>query len=134
MKAQTKTASQKALQTIKADLEDAFKDRGGIDIEDPCAAGEKRLRFRRRSLADSILNAFKCAIQSVNTLSGHLSGQNPDPAVIKDDLVDVGKWAEELEKDVESDDDTRTQSDKVDEASSTSEQESKYSQPSTVAT
>ena len=134
VKAQTKTASLKALRTIEADLEDAFKDRGGIDTGSPCLTGEQRLRFRRRSLLDTILNAFRCAIRSVSTLIGHLSEQTPDPTVIEDGLVDLGKWAEELEKDEESEDETRTQSDSNDKATSTPEQKSRYSQPSTIAT
>ncbi len=134
LKAQTKTASQKALQTIKSGLEIAFKDRGGTDTGAPCVAGQRRLRFRRRSLVDRILNAFRCAIRSVDTLSGHLSEPNPDPTVIIDDLVVVGTWAEELEKDEESDDDeSKTQSDN-DESSTTSEQEPKTSPSSTIAT
>ena len=134
LKAQTKTASQKALQTIKSDLENAFKDRGGTDTGAPCVAGQRRLSFRRRDLVHRILNAFRCAIQSVDTLSGHLSESNPDPAVIIDDLEVVGTWAEELEQDEESDDDeSKTQSDN-DEASTTSEQEPRTSPPSTFAT
>ena len=135
LKAQTKTASQKALQTIKSDLESAFKDRGGADTGAPCVAGKRRLRFRRRDLVDRILNDFRCAIQSVNTLSGHLSESNPDPTVIGDDLVDIGTWAQELEEDEQSDDDddTKTRSDD-DETSTTSEQESKASRVSKVTT
>lgn len=134
LEAQTKTASQKALQTIKSNLEGAFKERGGADTGAPCVSGKQRLRFRRRGLVDRILNAFRCAIQSVNTLSGHLSEPNPDTTVIGDDLVDIGTWAEELEEDEQSDDDdTKTHSDN-DETKTTSQQESKASRTSQVAT
>ena len=100
-----KTDSLKSLETIESDLGDAFKDRGGVDTGAPCVAKKKRFRLRNRDLISQVLNDFRCAIDSVNTLKIHLSMENPDPTVLADDLEAVGTRAQELETDETDDDD-----------------------------
>lgn len=105
VKPPTKTSSLKTLETIRSNLENAFKERGGIDTGGPCVVKTKRFRLMNRDLASLLLNDFRCAIDSVNTLRIDLDVTNPDPSVIADDLTVIGTWAQELETDEESEDD-----------------------------
>lgn len=100
-----KTDFLKSLETIESDLENAFKDRGGVDTRAPCVAKMKRFRLRNRDLLSEVLNDFECAIDSVNSLKIHLSMEDPDPTVIANDLEAVGTRAQELETDETDDDD-----------------------------
>ncbi|CAF9919701.1 hypothetical protein IMSHALPRED_004703 [Imshaugia aleurites] len=105
VKPPSKTSALKALGTVKADLEDAFKDRGGIDTGTPCVTKRKRDRLRERGLISLVMNAFRCAIKSLNTLQTDLKVDFPDPGVIADDLDVVEESAQDLQKDEENDDD-----------------------------
>lgn len=118
VKLPAKSSALKSLETVRSNLEDAFKERGGVDTGGPCVVKTKHFRLRKRDLASLLLNDFRCAIDSVDTLQIHLNAEKPDPSVISDDLIVAGTWGQELETDEESgedddddDDETTTTSD-----------------------
>ena len=105
VKPATKTVYLESLDKLRSGLEDAFKDRGGVDPGAPCVAKRKRFRLRSRDLISEVLNDLRCAIDSLDTLNIHLNVENPDPTVIADDLQAVGTRAQDLETDESDDDD-----------------------------
>lgn len=127
IKPPTKTASLKSLDGIISNLENAFKDRGGVDTGGSCVAKRKRFRLRNRGLVSDLLNAFRCAINGAYILKKDLSAESPDLAVIPDDLEEIETWAEELKTD-ESDNNDDDDDDDNDETTTTAKTRNPTSQ------
>lgn len=103
----TKTAFLKNIEDTEHQLETLYKDMGGTVPPDTggCSGGARRKKRGLGSLVGDVFNTVRCAINSLDTLKGHLNVPEPDISTIEGDLDDVGTLGENVDKDNENDND-----------------------------
>ncbi|KAL9593574.1 MAG: hypothetical protein Q9219_007491, partial [cf. Caloplaca sp. 3 TL-2023] len=114
----TKTAFLHDIEVTENQLETLFKDMGGTlpPEKGGCGGGGRKGKRGIGGLVGDIFNTVRCAINSVDTLKGHIDVPEPDIPTIEGDLDDVGSLAENIDENDENDDD--------DDDSSTKDQDS----------
>ncbi|KAL8700003.1 MAG: hypothetical protein Q9201_005684 [Fulgogasparrea decipioides] len=127
-----KTAFLEDIDDTEHELETLFKNLGGSLPPDTggCSSGGGG---GLGDLIGDIFNTVRCAINSVNTLKGHVDIPEPDFPTIERDLVDVGTLAENIDENDDNNDEDDDDDD--DDDSSTNDQnstkESSSNEPST---
>lgn len=107
----TKTKFLDDIDDTEHKLETMFKDMGGKTPPDTggCSGGARKHKRGLGDLVGDIFNTVRCAINSLNSLKGHIDVPDPDIRTIGADLDDIGTLADEIgDKDDDDDDDAST--------------------------
>ncbi|KAL9599991.1 MAG: hypothetical protein Q9219_003460 [cf. Caloplaca sp. 3 TL-2023] len=126
----TKTAFLQDIEDTEGQLETLFTNMGGKLPPDTggCSGGARKRRRGLGDLVGDVFNTVRCAINSVNTLKGHIDVPKPDFPTINGDLKDIGSLSENIDDNKENDEEDEDDDD--DDDSSTDDQDS-TKEPST---
>ncbi|KAL8773774.1 MAG: hypothetical protein Q9209_001542 [Squamulea sp. 1 TL-2023] len=117
----TKTAFLEDIDDTEHELETLFRNLGGSLPPDTGGCSSGGGGGGLGDLVGDIFNTVRCAINSVNTLKGHVDIPEPDFPAIEGDLIDVRTLAENIDENDNNDDDD---DDDDDDDSSTNDQDS----------
>lgn len=97
----------KNIEDTENQLETLYRDMGGTVPPDSggCSGGARRKKRGLGSLVGDVFNTVRCAINSLDTLKGHLNVPEPGISTIEGDHDEVGTLGENVDKDNENDDD-----------------------------
>ncbi|KAL8772349.1 MAG: hypothetical protein Q9203_004910 [Teloschistes exilis] len=109
----TKTAFIDGIDDTEDQLKTLFTDMGGKLPPDTggCSGGAQKQRRSLGGLVGDVFNTVRCAINSLDTLKGHVDVPEPDIGTIEGDLDDVGGYSENIDDNPDNDEDDDSSTD-----------------------